>query len=148
MEKTMDASVKHPVSRPKGWVTGISWFMTAGVFFFAPLKFYPGTAFGFPPYSEKFVSWGYPEWFRYGVGATELLIGILLLLPRRRFLGAALYMFLMTGAVTTHIVNHEPFVPDTISATVHLVLSALVALATWPADWRDPFRTATLRSGT
>jgi uncharacterized membrane protein YphA (DoxX/SURF4 family) len=139
MGTTMGADTKNPMPRPKRWVTGISWFMAAGVLFFAPLKLYPGGAFGFPPYSERFVNWGYPGWFRYVVGGTELLIGILLLLPRRRFLGAALYMFLMTGAVTTHIVNREPFVPDTVSAAVHLALSALVALATWPADWRDPF---------
>jgi uncharacterized membrane protein YphA (DoxX/SURF4 family) len=127
------------ILRNKRWVTGLCWFMTLGTLFFAPMKFYPGSAFGFPPYTEKFVSWGYPEWFAYVVGGTELLIGILLLFPRRRFLGAALYVFLLIGAVTTHIVNHDRFIPDSISSVIHLSLAFIVALATWPPSWKELF---------
>jgi hypothetical protein len=43
----------------------------------------------------------------------------------------------MTGAVTTHIVDHD-MVADNFSAPVMLVLVSIVALANWPADWKEP----------
>ena len=101
-------------------------------------KFLPGeTLFG-PPYSEKFVEWGYPSWMRFVVGALELVSAILLVIPRRRtrFLGATTLVFVLTGAVTTHIVNHDGW-GESIAAPTHLVIAGVLALANWPADWRD-----------
>lgn len=100
-------------------------------------KFYPGPTFFGPPYSEKFVDWGYPAWFGFVVGGWELLAAVMLVLPRRRFLGAVVLVFILTGAVTTHIINHHSFT-ESVSAPVHLVLAGLVALACWPVDWREP----------
>src|SRR6266851_568378 len=67
----------------------------------------------------------------------ELLAAVMLVIPRRRFLGAVLLMFILTGAVATHIINHDSLA-DSVSAPVHLVLAGVVALACWPADWREP----------
>jgi uncharacterized membrane protein YphA (DoxX/SURF4 family) len=118
-------------------VTGLSWYLAFALLLFAPLKFYPGGLFGYPSYAEKFVAWGYPAWAALVVGGVELFCAALLFLPRRRFLGAAVLVLLLTGAVTTHIVNHDTLA-DSISAPVHLVLAAIIALAYWPADWRAP----------
>jgi len=107
---------------------GKSWMAT---------KFYPGGIFGYPSYAVKFVNWGYPAWFAFVVGAGEIFAAIMLLLPRRRFLGAVVLAFILTGAVATHIINHDTLA-DSISAPVHLILAGIVALATWPADWREP----------
>jgi uncharacterized membrane protein YphA (DoxX/SURF4 family) len=115
----------------------LCWFVAIEFFLIAPLKFYPGGLFGYPSYAEKFVAWGYPAWASIVVGAVELLCALLLLLPRRRFLGGVVLVLLLTGAVTTHIVNHDTLA-DSVSAPVHLVLAAIVALATWPADWLEP----------
>jgi uncharacterized membrane protein YphA (DoxX/SURF4 family) len=119
-------------------LTGLSWFVALEFFLFAPFKFYPGGVFGYPSYLVKFVHWGYPAWFSYIVGAGELLAAVLLILPRRRFLGAVLLVLLMTGAVATHIINHNTL-SDSIAAPIQLVLAGVVALANWPADWREPF---------
>jgi uncharacterized membrane protein YphA (DoxX/SURF4 family) len=137
-------NVTTPMPRRRRWLTGVSWFMIVGLFVFAPLKFLPGNALGFD-YAERFVSWGYPWWARYVVGAVEILIAFLLLLPRQRFLGAALFMFLLTGAVTTHIVNHHPLA-ESAAALINLPLATIVALAIWPADWRIPFTRAEPRT--
>jgi uncharacterized membrane protein YphA (DoxX/SURF4 family) len=133
------------IDKPKvssGWrrrlLTGLSWFVALEFFLFAPFKFYPGAVFGYPSYLEKFVYWGYPAWFSYVVGAGELLAAVLLILPRRRFLGAVLLVLIMTGAVATHIINHNTL-SDSIAAPIQLVLAGVVALANWPADWREPF---------
>jgi len=51
--------------------------------------------------------------------------------------------------VTTHIVNHHPF-SESVMAPTRLVIMAAIALATWPADWREllrPTPRVSLRSG-
>lgn len=117
--------------------TGLCWFIALEFFFFAPFKFSPVGILGYPSYFVKFVQWGYPAWFSVVVGAGELFAAVLLILPRRRFLGAVILVALMTGAVTTHIVDHSTL-SDSIAAPIELVLASIAALTQWPADWRDP----------
>jgi hypothetical protein len=119
-------------------INGLSWFVALELFLFAPFKFYPGGILEWPSYAEKFVRWGYPSWFAFVIGGAELLSAVLLITPRRRFLGAVLFGFILIGGVTTHIVNHDS-IGDSVSAPIHLVLTMIIALAHWPADWRDPF---------
>ncbi len=116
---------------------GLCWFIALEFFVFAPFKFYPGGVLGWPSYPEKFVAWGYPAWFSFVVGGGELLAAFMLVLPRRRFLGAAVLVIILVGAIATHVINHDSFA-DSVSAPVHLVLAGVVALAFWPADWREP----------
>jgi hypothetical protein len=116
---------------------GLTWFVAAAYLLFAPFKFFPVGILGYPSYYVKFVQWGYPAWVSPIVGGVEIFAAVLLLLPRRRFLGAGLLVLLMTGAVTTHIVDHD-MLADNFSAPVMLVLVSIVALANWPADWREP----------
>ncbi|MGW5779100.1 DoxX family protein [Streptomyces sp. NPDC003863] len=85
--------------------------------------------------------WGYPAWMRFVVGALEGVAAVLLVIPERRarFLGATTLMFVLTGATTTHIVNHDPAV-ESWAAPTHLFIMGILALANWPADWRDLLR--------
>ncbi|MEU3270974.1 DoxX family protein [Saccharomonospora sp. NPDC006951] len=109
----------------------------------AVTKYLPGETFFGPPYSVKFAEWGYPSWFRFVVGTIELICAALLVIPdrRTRFAGSATLVLLLTGAVTTHIVNQDPLSQST-AAPVNLVIVAVIALANWPADWRDLLRPA------
>jgi uncharacterized membrane protein YphA (DoxX/SURF4 family) len=84
-----------------------------------------------PSYDGRFVDWGYPGWFRFVVGAGEIAAAVLLVLPRRRFLGAALLVVVLTGATLTHILNQDPLT-EGLSAPIHLVLVSIVAWATRP----------------
>ncbi len=124
-------------TRRQRLIGGLSWFIAAEFFLFAPMKFWPYGVGAYPSYAQKFVNWGYPGWFAMVVGGVEILSAVLLVLPRRRFLGAVLQLFILTGAVTTHIVNRDAL-GDSVAAPTQLVLAAIVALATWPADWRTP----------
>ncbi len=54
-----------------------------------------------------------------------------------KFSPVGILVLLMTGAVTTHIVDHN-LLADNFSSPVMLVLVSIVALANWPADWREP----------
>src|SRR5260370_23807624 len=116
--------------------TGLSWFIALELFLVPPFKFYPRGILGYPSYPEKVVHWGYPAWFSFVVGGGELLAAVMLVIPRRRFLGAVLLMFILTGAVATHIINHDSLA-DSVSAPVHLVLACGVALGWWPAGSKE-----------
>ena len=127
----------HPWSRRLS--TGLCWFIAVEFFFFAPFKFSPVGVLGWPSYFVKFVAWGYPAWFSVVIGACELVAAVLLTLPRRRFLGAVILVAIMTGAVTTHIVDHD-MLADHFTAPIELVLAGIAALTQWPADWREPLK--------
>jgi uncharacterized membrane protein YphA (DoxX/SURF4 family) len=121
---------RHPLK-------GLAWFVAVGYLFLAPFKSSPVGVLGRPSYYVKLMQWGYPAWVSPVVGGVEIVAAVLLLLPRRRFLGAVMLVLLMTGAVTTHIVDHD-MLADNFSSPVMLVLVSIVALANWPADWREP----------
>jgi hypothetical protein len=125
-------------------MTGLYWFLAFEFALGAITKCWPGGTFVGPPYSTKFVDWGYPSWMRFVVGALEGLSAILLVIPSRRtrFLGATTLVFVLTGAVTTHIINHHGLT-ESWAAPTHLVITGALALANWPADWRDLLRAPT-----
>jgi hypothetical protein len=120
-------------------VASLSWFIAVQLFLFAPLKFYPGGLFGQPSYAVKFVRWGYPAWFAMVIGAAEIFAAVMLLRPRRRFLGAVTLVLILTGAIATHVINHDKL-SDSIAAPTLLSFAAIIALSNWPAHWTDPLR--------
>jgi DoxX-like family len=133
----------HPWQRRLS--TGLCWFIAIG-FFFAPFKFSPVGVLGNPSYFVKFVHWGYPAWFSVVIVSFKLFAAVLLTLPRRRFLGAVMLVAIMTGAVTTHIVDHDTLA-NSIAAPIELILSGIAALTQWPADWRDPLAFGSKKPG-
>lgn len=126
---------------PRRLLTLFYWYLALEFVVGAVTKYWPGPTFFGPAYSVKFADWGYPSYARFVVGTIEFVCAVLLVLPDRRykFLGAATLVLVLTGAVTTHIVNHDPLYAS-VSAPTHLVIMAAIALGTWPADWRDLFR--------
>ena len=79
---------------------------------------------------ETFQGWGYPAWFRYVVGLTEILAAVLVLIPATRALGAALIAVVMLGAIGTHVLAGQwLFVPVPL---VMLVLALLLVSALRP----------------
>ncbi|OLF10228.1 hypothetical protein BLA60_17485 [Actinophytocola xinjiangensis] len=126
---------------PRRLKTAVYLVVAAAFMVGAVTKYLPGETFFGPPYSVKFADWGYPSWFRFVVGTIEGIAAILLVIPdrRTRFAGATALVFVLTGATTTHIVNHDP-ISESISAPSYLVVTTVMALANWPADWRDVLR--------
>ncbi|MFJ5073035.1 DoxX family protein [Streptomyces sp. NPDC088553] len=126
----------------KRLMTGLYWFLALEFTLGAVTKFWPGDTVFSSAYSTKFADWGYPPWMRFAVGALEGVAAFLLVIPdrRTRFLGATTLMFVLTGAVTTHIVNDDPAI-ESWAAPTHLFIMGVLALANWPADWRDLLRT-------
>ncbi|TCO48843.1 DoxX family protein [Actinocrispum wychmicini] len=121
--------------------TVLYWFLAFEFTVGAITKFWSGPTFFGTAYSVKFADWGYPSWFRFVVGTIELGCAVLVAIPSRRsrFIAAATLVLVLTGAVTTHIVNHNALY-ESVSAPLHLLIMIVVALANWPADWRDLLR--------
>ena len=130
---------------PRRLMTAFYWFLALQFVVGAITKYMPGETFYGPPYAVKFVQWGYPSWMRFVVGGLEFTSAVLLVIPTRRtrFLGATTLAFVLTGAVTTHIVNHDVWF-ESLAAPTLLLIVVVLALANWPADWRDIVRTPAL----
>jgi uncharacterized membrane protein YphA (DoxX/SURF4 family) len=75
---------------------------------------------------EAFAKWGYPVWLLWFTGAVELAAGILILIPKTRFYGAALAAGTMVGAALTHAraAEYSQMPPS-------MVLGALAAVLAW-----------------
>ena len=59
-------------------------------------------------WQARFVSqWGLPAWMAPMIGATEMLGGLMLLVPRLTRLGAAVIVMVMFGATATQIMASE-----------------------------------------
>lgn len=130
---------KKKVATAAYWVVAVE-FLVGGI-----AKYWPGTGPFGQDYAVRFEDWGYPASFRFVVGTIELVCAVLLVIPRpqARFLGALALVFVLTGAVTTHIVVDDPL-SESLAAPIHLVITAAFALANWPTDWRQllqPWRT-------
>jgi uncharacterized membrane protein YphA (DoxX/SURF4 family) len=110
------------------WVVAASFVAGGGA------KFMPGAVGEWPPYSERFVDWGYPSWFRFVVGSIELAAAPLLVMPRYRLVAAGLLLPVLNGAIVTHIINSDP-ISESIAAPVVLVLVAVIAWVSAPWDW-------------
>ncbi len=117
-------------------LTGLCWLLALSFVAGGVAKFASGETFAGAPYSEQFADWGYPSWFRFVVGAGEIVGAVLLLLPRRRFLGAALLSVILVGAILTHIVNQDPL-GEAVMAPICLALVGIVACASRPAGWHE-----------
>lgn len=56
---------------------------------------------------ENFAKWGYPGFFVYLTGAIEVGGALLLLVPKTRWVGAALLVVTMLAAMATHALFAE-----------------------------------------
>ena len=63
-----------------------------------------------PPMVQLFAAVGFGQWFRYFTGAVEIVSAVLLLMPSRAALGAALLILTMLGAFVAHL-TVLPFSP-------------------------------------
>lgn len=83
-------------------------------------------------WTEAFLVWGYPDWFRRLVGVAELIGGVVIMFPRYAAYGAALIFAVMVGAVATHFRVGEYY--DAYRSDLpSLCFSAALILARWPA---------------
>ena len=78
---------------------------------------------GAEPMVDMFDAIGVGQWFRYVTGGIEVVSALLLLMPSTAAIGAALLVFVMVGAIITHltILHSSPAMP-----IVLLVVCAIV----------------------
>ncbi|HEX8169166.1 MAG TPA: DoxX family protein [Thermoanaerobaculia bacterium] len=78
-------------------------------------------------WASAFALWHYPRWFRLVIGALELGAALLLLVRPVAFLGAAIIIAIMLGAMATHVRWHHP--SQVKSEVVPLVLATTIFAA-------------------
>lgn len=79
---------------------------------------------------QMFVNYGYPAWFAMVTGLTEIIGGILLLVPRVAAYAAGALVVVMAGATVTHLKTAGE-APRALVPLVLLILSAVVGVARW-----------------
>ena len=86
-------------------------------------------------WTSMFEGWGYPPWFAFVIGAGELGLGIVMLVPRLASYAATGLIVIMLGALGTVLVHSggrmgpEP-------PLIHLVLLTIILAARWKGRWR------------
>lgn len=83
----------------------------------------------YPGMEDSFIYWGYPPWLMYVVGVLELIIAVMVYIPKTRWIGVGLLWVHMAGAIYTHIIHNE--YDQLTSAIAMLSLSLVVLLSEW-----------------
>jgi putative oxidoreductase len=76
---------------------------------------------------QFFVQSGYPAWFLYFIIAAETVGAVCLLVPKTILPAAFGLSLIMTGAIRTHLRNHDPF-SDSLEALHLLMLLTCIVL--------------------
>ena len=78
-----------------------------------------------PVMVQLFAAVGFGQWFRYFTGAVEVVSAVLLLMPSRAAIGAALLAMTMIGALIAHF-TVLPFPP-----VKPIILLVMVSVVFW-----------------
>lgn len=103
-----------------------AWIASALMFALFTLAASPPKLLGDPQAVEGFLRSGYSDAFRLFIGASELLGGIALLIPRLAFWSALGLAVIMVGAAWTHVANDDA--ANMAPALVALALCVFIAV--------------------
>jgi putative oxidoreductase len=78
-----------------------------------------------PPMVQLFAAVGYGQWLRYFTGTVEIVGAVLLLMPRVAYIGGALLVMTMIGALIAH------FTVLSFSPVKAIVLLVMVSTVLW-----------------
>ena len=112
---------------------GLLWMLTVVDAAFMTLAGW--AKFGNPDaWTGMFEGWGYPAWFSFVIGAGELGLALVLLVPRFASYAATGLIVIMLGALGTVLVHSggrmgpEP-------PLIHLVLLTIILVSRWKIRW-------------
>jgi uncharacterized membrane protein YphA (DoxX/SURF4 family) len=80
---------------------------------------------GVQQFVDNFARWGFPRWFLTFTGVVEVVAGVLMLVPKTRFYGAAVAAGTMVGAALTHAraAEYSHMAPPIVLGTLAAVLA-------------------------
>ena len=108
----------------------ISWMLAIILFWFFAINGYPKIS-GADPVAHQFESWGYTEGFAFFIGCVEVFGAVLVLIPRTAFWGALLLLFILLGAMYTHIIYEPDSLPPGVGSfqlTITLLIFTIAQL--------------------
>ncbi len=86
-------------------------------------------------WTSMFEGWGYPAWFAFVIGAGELGLAIVMLVPRFASYAATGLIAIMLGALGT-VLLHSGGRMGPGPPLIHLALLAIILVARWKDRWR------------
>ena len=82
-----------------------------------------------------FEGWGYPAWFSFVIGAGELGLAIVMLVPRFASYAATGLIVIMLGALGTVLVHSDGRMgPE--PPLIHIALLTIILVGRWKIRWR------------
>lgn len=84
---------------------------------------------------KMFENWGFPDGFYFVVGIIELLLAVLLLIPKTFKIAIIGLFLLMVGAMVTHFVN-DP-ISQLIRPVIFLVFLSAIYYINYPLNNRE-----------
>lgn len=91
--------------------------------------------FGSPDvWITMFEGWGYPAWFSFVIGASELGLGIVLLVPRFASYAAIGLIVIMFGALEAVLTTETAL--GWFDPVLHLVFLTIIGTVHWKRRWR------------
>lgn len=121
---TSDPTAATPPFKQPGNAANIALWVVQILLALAFIAAASGKLLGNPGMVGLYETIGIGQWFRFVTGLLELAGAILIVIPRTKFVGAALLAMIMVGAVLTHlfILHSAPTAP-----AVLLLLAGIVA---------------------
>ena len=95
-------------------------------------------------WTSMFEGWGYPPSFAFVIGAAEVVLAFVLLVPRFAAYAAAGLILIMLGALGTVLLHPGPMGP--VPPLAHVVALGIILAARWRSRWRPDLRQLTGRS--
>ena len=84
---------------------------------------------------KMFEDWGFPEGFHFIIGIFELLLAILLVIPKTLKIAIIGLALIMVGAVITHLLN-DPVI-QLIRPFIFLVLLSIIYYINYPINKKE-----------
>ena len=81
-----------------------------------------------PEWVDMFLGWGYPDGFVYVIGASEILLGVGVIITRVRAISAAGLAMIMIGASATHMI-HDSFSSSVLTLVLLIICTAIAFFA-------------------
>jgi uncharacterized membrane protein YphA (DoxX/SURF4 family) len=82
-------------------------------------------------WQHQFLTWGYPSWFVFVVGAAEVVGGAALLVPRFALPSVGLLLVIMSGALATLVTHPRGSLGSGVTPAFYIGMLSVIGVMRW-----------------